>query len=122
VRAAVPAGRPGPGGPAGQRLRAIGRIAALRQRITALGERTAALRERTAALRERTAALRERTAALGERIATPGQGRAAIPVVVTDRSPPRQIPATPPEQTAAPGERVTGRWHRLVAIGHADVS
>jgi hypothetical protein len=39
-----------------------------------------------------------------------------------DRSPARQIRATWRERTAAPGERISGRWLWLVQIGHAAVS
>lgn len=120
---------PGPCSPPGQRLLSIGRTAALRERTIALWERFGALRERFAALRERIASLwerfaapRQQTVALRERLAAPGQRRAGVPVGVADRSPPRHIRVTPPEQTAAPREWLSGRWHGLVAIGHADVS
>ena len=120
--------RPGPGGPPGQRLHAVSRTAALWQRAAALWQRIAAVWQRVAAAGQRVAAAGQwlravgRTAALWQRIAASGEGQAGLAILVADRAPPRQVSATGPERTAAPGKRLSRRWHGLVEIGHAAVS
>jgi hypothetical protein len=67
VRAAVPATRPGPRGPAGQRIAQLSKPIPLRERLAALGQGLTALRERLAALGQGLTAQRELVPALRQR-------------------------------------------------------